>query len=115
MSVRGRRTSSSEQLRRRPTAGKRSSQAQPFGRHLLSYFCEQQPTTIRPGDLPALELRLALLFERGDPFVGILGNEHPPDRLALDGKPEIQGRPVALSDGELGMADGDARAGCELR
>src|SRR5438132_13365463 len=40
MSVRDRRTGSREQLRRRPTAGKRSSQAQPFGHHLLSYFCE---------------------------------------------------------------------------
>src|SRR5437879_5496040 len=106
---------SRERLRRRPTAGNRSSQAQPFGRHLLVIFREPQPTMIRPTGLPALELGLALLLEGGYPFLGVLGHEHAPDRFPLDREAHVQWGPVALRDGELGMSDGNPWSGRELR
>src|ERR1700675_3697557 len=97
-------------LRRRPTAGKRSIQAQSFERHLPFLICaaritlEPPPTPTLPlrgnekrtpppppprgggrNDSPALELWLALFLECGDALICILRHEHAPDRLALDG------------------------------
>src|SRR5712692_3752274 len=138
-----------EKLRRRPTAVKRSLQAQPFERHLLCYSCEDSITVIANlspspwpsllrGDVPpqgagpgeassrrtplprgrgvlcAFEVRLPLLREGFDALLGILRDENPADRFSLESQAETERRAKALGHGELGVADGDARAGRQL-
>src|SRR5260370_25140182 len=65
--------------------------------------------------LAALELRLALLPERRDPLVRVLGHEHSADRLALERQAEVQRPAEAQRDRELRVSDGDAWPGGELR
>jgi hypothetical protein len=40
-------------------------------------------------ELPALEFGLALFLEGRDPLIGVLGHEHPADRLALHGQAQV--------------------------
>src|SRR5258708_32954073 len=72
------------------------------------------PSLIRSQTLSlALEVRFALLAERLDALIGVLGDEHAADRLALDGQADVERGPVALRDRELRVAQGHARAGGE--
>src|SRR5215831_4704447 len=96
-------------LRRRPTAGQRSDQAQPSRRHLLLRISSGRLP------LPAFELGLPLLGEGLDSLVGVLRDKHAADGLALDGQTDVEGRSEALLNRELGVAQGDARPFGELR
>src|SRR5260370_22275583 len=63
----------------------------------------------------AFEFRLALFAERFDALVRILRDKDAADRLALDGQPKVEWGAVSLGDRDLGVADGDAGPGGELR
>src|SRR5712691_12812288 len=63
----------------------------------------------------ALEVRLALLLECGDPFFGVSRDEHSTNRFTLDGRGHIEWRTVTKSHRELGMTDRNAWSGRKLR
>src|SRR5438876_6603590 len=93
-----RRRTSWRTLRRRPTAGTRSKQGQPSNPPPFLYAKDSFSQPLRPFGPPphewggscllAFEVRLSLFAEGFDAFVGVLRDEDPADRLALEGEAE---------------------------